>query len=103
VSVGFLVATTILAYPAMAIPFREIGLPMRRLVSALSPAAIATVVMTVVALGARVGSEQADLPRAGVLAIGVTAAAVALLGCMAWQRPPALAELITAARRRFNR
>jgi lipopolysaccharide exporter len=103
VSVAFLVATTVLAYPAMAIPFREIGLPVRRLLSALRPAAVATVIMTVITLAARVGTEQAHFSRVGVLGIGMTTAAVALAGCMAWQRPPALAELLGAARRKLGR
>jgi O-antigen/teichoic acid export membrane protein len=103
VSVGFLVATTVLAYPAMAIPFREIGLPVRRLVDALSPAAVATVLMTIVALGARIGTEQAHVSRVGVLAAGGSSAVVALAAALAWQRPPAFVELLATARRRLGR
>jgi PST family polysaccharide transporter len=103
VAVSFLVATTLLAYPAMALPFREIRLPVRRLVGALGPATTATLAMAAAAVATRVATEQAGFTDLGVLSTGTALGAVTLVAVMAWLRPPALAELLTAARRRLRR
>lgn len=93
VALGFLVGTTVLAYPAMAIPFRELSLPVRRLLAALRPAMAAAGAPAAAAVAARVATESAALPPTAVLAAGSIAGAAAYITVLVVLRPRALDDL----------
>ncbi len=102
VAVGFLVGTTILAHPAMALPFRQIGLPVRRLVAALAPATTAIVPLAGAALLARVLLEQAGHGDLVVLLVGSSAGGLAFLVTVLVLRPAALGDLLAGVRSRLR-
>jgi PST family polysaccharide transporter len=99
VAVGFLLGSAVLAYPAMAIPFRQIGLPVRRLVVALVPAIVATIALVAIAVGARLVLTSAGAGDAVVALAGVGAASLVYVGVLLAMRPPALDDLLSLTRR----
>lgn len=100
VSVAFLLATVVLAYPAMKLPFRELSLPVRRLVVALLPAGAVTAVLAGCAFLARVVLEGQGAPDLTVASAGAVFGAAGYLAALAWLRPDAADDLLSMLKRR---
>lgn len=100
VAVGFLAGTAVLAYPAMALPFRQIDLPVRALLRTLAPATIATAALGAAALSVRIGMESSGFGPTPVAVAGVGGATVAYGVALVWMRPPAFTDLLSLVRDR---
>lgn len=100
---AFLVVTIVLAYPAMALPFREIETPVRRLAAPLWRVTVATVLLAALAVGARIAAEQAGLHHAAVLLLGTAAGSVGFGLGLLWLRPAALDDLLGPVLTRLGR
>jgi PST family polysaccharide transporter len=103
VAAAFLFGTTILAYPAMAIPFRQIDLPMARLGQVLLAPSLVAAATAGAAAATRVAAESAGMAPIAVLVVGTLAGASALLVSLLILRPPALADLLANVTRRRRR
>ena len=100
VAVGFLTGTAALAYPAMRLPFRELGMPVRALLVALEPAIGVTALLTAAALGVRGVLEPAGASDIVVVLAGGAVAGLVGAGMLAWLRPTAVDDLLSMVRRR---
>jgi O-antigen/teichoic acid export membrane protein len=100
VAVAFLLSTAVLAYPAMKLPFRELSLPVRRLVVALLPAGAVTAVLAGAAFVTRVALEARGAADLTVAAAGTLAGAAGYLAALAWLRPDAVDDLLSMLKKR---
>ena len=90
---GYSIVTVALAYPIFAVPFRLLGLEMRRFLAAMSPYALAATVMGIGAFAFRVLLQQQHLADWIVLS-GTVASGVVLYGLViSAMRPAALGDL----------
>jgi len=100
---SFLVVTVVLAYPAMALPFREIGAPVRRLLEPLGPITLATVLLAAAAVGARVVAERSGLGDLPVVLLGTIAGCAGFGLGLLWLKPPAIDDLLGPVLSRLGR
>ena len=94
VATAYLVAEVLWVYPQLAVPFRWIGLPVRRLVAALRPFALGSAVMAAVVFPLRVLLESGDFGWWPILGICVPAGVVVYGAVILALRPPAVDDLI---------
>jgi len=94
VATSYAIVWTALLYPALAIPFRLVGLSVKTFFGAMWPSLSYGVVMAVVAGGWLHGLRRMGIQNAAVQLL-TTAAVGALVytGLMLWRRPPVLSEL----------
>ena len=95
---AFLVGTAICAVPGWLIPFSLIRLSFGRFVRALTPVALATVVMAAAAYSVRLLAERADASQPTVLFSAVATGAIAYGAVLLVTRPQAVRDLVSLAR-----
>lgn len=103
VAVGFALAATLVEVPYLWVTARQLGVPLGRVLGALSGVAQATVLMALVILAGRVGLVEAGLGAALRLVILIVLGIVVFgLACM-WRAPVVVAELREQLRQRRGR
>ncbi len=95
---AFLIGTAICAVPGLMIPFSLIRLPFGRFLAALTPVALATVVMGAAAYAVRMLAEQAGASWPTVLFSAVATGAIVYGAILLFVRPQAVRDLIALAR-----
>lgn len=95
VAAAYAVVATLLQYPAFAIPFRLIGLPMKDLGIALWPVLMRALIMCGLMMAGRLAMERGGVTDSWIILIVVgTLGAASYAALMFWRRPAVVDDMI---------